>query len=352
MPHEVAKISGEYAILLHNDPAWHRLVDPVDLTGVTAVEAVEKIGAHKSVMSVLPAIADVPGFGTYEVPDVYNLIRHPIEDGDKPVYFGTVKKNYGLMQNTQVAQVVDMLIDGTKGAWSLETVGLLREGETIFFCLKGENFEVAGDEYGMYFGVTDQRSGKNAFDLAVTPVRMVCANTVSFGLSNAKVRITLRHHADILEEASWRMQVIADAVNAGDKLINALRRLEKIQIDEKRMHYILDKLFPAPEKPATIDLLGSNNERLVNRAQTAQYQYTWRTERAQETQQIVGNNFKLYSDTYGSNGYAMMQSVTTWIDHQSGKDTDNGKRVMATRSLGNEMQKLRTEAYNLIMATR
>lgn len=346
------KANGEAALLLHEENAWHRQGTVKNLEGMTATTAALEMEADKYVMSVLPSVANVPNYGEFQIESTLNIIRHPVDGDPIPRHFGTVKPGYGMLQNMDVAAMVDILLEGTQGSWRLETAGMLREGETIFFCMKGSDFEVAGDMYGLYFGVTDQRSGKNAFDLAVTPVRYVCANTVSFGLAKAKSRITLRHHPDILQEVSWRMQVIAQAVNTGESLINALRRLEKIQIDEKRLNYILDKVFAEPSRPKTIDLLASGNEALVKRAQTADYQYKHAVEKVAEAKNRIRENFEVYASGYGANAYSAMQALTTYIDHQSGKNTDNGRRVMSERSLSDAAERTRTEYFNLLMATR
>lgn len=338
--------------MVRDVPAWHAL-GTVFTTELSATEAAQQIGADEIQISKLPYQVDVPGFGLWTPDKRYVLIRHPTHDDPTPRNFGEVGADYCVLQNMQIAQLVDILIEGTKTTktpWKLETAGILRDGETIFFALKGETYSIAGDDIGLYFGVSDQRNGGSAIDLAATPVKYVCANTLRMGLNAAKSRITIRHHQDLLAEVTWRMELITQAIASGKSMLESLKRLEKISIDENRAATILDKLFPTPKPPKSLDLSVSGVLELENRAAKAKYHHKWSKERNEKVKVEIKANYDYETEKYGKTGWAMFNAVTGWIDHQSGKNTPNGKRVMAERSLSAEMDELRTKAYNLIVA--
>ncbi len=336
-------------VMVRRVPAWHALGWVVE-DMPSAVEALDTIeNGRPMVIDKLPIEIDVPGFGKYNPDNKYAIIRRPTYDDAVPRMFGVVNADYGVLQNVDVARLADMLIDGSKGAWTLDTIGILKYGATIFMSLRGPQFDVNGDDHGMYLGITDQRDGTSAVDFSASLTRMVCWNTVSYALGSAKERVTVRHHADILEEVTWRTEVIARLTNQGESMVNALRALNTIAMDDKKVNKILDELFPLPTAPATIELRSSNKPNLVERGETAEYQYAWRVESVKNARKEVFENYRAMSDNgYGDNGYSLYNAITGWIDHQSGKDTDHGVQVMAQRSISDKMNKFRADAMTLI----
>ncbi len=345
-------------VMVRQVPAWHALGWVVEdmPSAVTALAEIEN--GDPIVIDKLPVEINVPGYGAFNPDDKFAIVRRPTKDDPTPRVFTTnVGPNYGVLQNVDLARIADMLIDETRklpnGGFTLDTIGILDYGSTVFMSLKGPQFDIAGDDCGLYFGLTDVRRGNAAVDFAATLTRYVCWNTVSYGLNSAKERVTIRHHADVLEEVTWRAEVVAMLTNAGNSMVDALRTLNSIVLTDKQANKIIDTLFPLPTQPATIELRGSGRENLVKRGETAEYQYQWRKDRIAQTRKDVYENYRAMSDNgYGDNGYSLYNAITGWIDHQSGKDTDNGVRVMAERTLSAEMNKLRGQAITLIRKTK
>lgn len=337
-------------------PAWH-YKGTVFHDDPTAEEALKIIKGDRIAIDKVPAMAMVGANEFVVIPDQYALMRRPTDDDPEWRNFGIVGPRYTVLQNEQIAQIVDMMIEGTKdrGKWKLETAGILRNGETIFFALKSHEVQIAGEDVGMYFGISDQRNGGSSVDIAATPIRYVCANTLRLGLDKADSRITIRHHSDLFAETAWRVDLIAKAVSSGESMLSALRKLEKIAIDESTMAGIVDTLFPMPKMPRSIELKASGDYNLAARGETAEYQYEWRKATTEKSRAEVLENFRYLNDTnegIAYTGWSAFNSITGWIDHQSGKNTDNGKRVMAERSLSAEMDELRTRAYKLIIQAK
>lgn len=338
-------------VMVRDVPAWHAIGDVVSDLG-SASNALKHIhGDDPIIIDKLPYGVQVPGYGMWMPDDRYVLVRRPTADDPTPRNFGEVGPQYTLLQNEQIATLVDMLIDGSGGKWTMDTIGILRNGETIFFTLKDKDgFEIAGDDHKMYFALTDQRNGGMAIDMMATIIRIVCANTVRFALADNKARITIRHHSDLFKEVEWRMNIIAAAIKQGESMVKAMQKLPKIDISLDMLNKMLDELFPVPSAPATLELLSSGDPALVKRAQTAQYQYLNRIERNNRARQEIADNFVYLADGgYGYNGYSAMNALTGWIDHQSGKDTENGLRVMAERTMTAKMDDLRTTFHGMLV---
>lgn len=357
MAHEVmGTISGGYRYLGRHVPPWWAIDGYVIEGEISAEDALKQIDNDDPiVIDKLPYGVDVPGYGMFNPDNRFVIVRRPTHDSPNPVVFAEVGPQYEVLQNWQIAQLADMLIDGTaktKNRWTLDTIGILKEGRTIFIGMKGDNFIVAGDDHMLYFAVSDQRDGTEGIDFIATGTRIVCQNTFSFALKNNNNRITMRHHSDVFSEASWRINMIANLISAGNSMISALRTLESIVVTDKRFDTILTELFPLPRAPRTIELRASNVPELVSRGDVAAYQYENRTKQVKRAREQTKLNFENLAEKYDRTGYAAFNAITEYIDHQSSKATSNGVRVAAERTLSAEMDKLRGKAVALIMKSK
>jgi phage/plasmid-like protein (TIGR03299 family) len=337
-------------VLTKDVPAWH-LLGRTYTNNMSAEDAVKEIG-NDIVIDKVPYQIDVPEYGLWNPDDRYVLVRRPTHDDPVPRFFGDVGAQYTVLQNNQIAHLADMLIDGTDKRWKLDTAGVLHEGRTIFFCLKGDQFDIAGDDCGMYFTISDTRNGGSSIDLMVNLVRVVCSNTLTLA-QKGKDKVSIRHHSDIFEETSWRVNVIAQLNNAGMSMVNSLRRLKDITISMERLDKILDTLYEKPKQPRTIELKASTMPNLMKRAETAEYAYMRAVEVQARAKDDIKNNFEYLCDGYGNTGWSAYNAITGYLDHQASKDTENGRRVMAERAMFHQPTiELRTKAYHMIVNTK
>lgn len=329
-----------------NVPAWHAL-GTVFTTRKSAKEALQEIDQQygKIIIDKLPYGVQVPEYGMFTPEDEFMLVRRPTIDSPKPRAFGKVSGSYTVLQNEQLAEIFDTLLDNT--GMSVETIGILHDGMTIFFTtLFDKEYTVGGDQVKMYFMLTDNRNGKEGLTLQATPVRVVCNNTLTLALSSKDNSLTLSHHSDLYLETAWRMEMITKAVKQGEGIVNALQTLTEIEVKHEKLDELLEAIFPLPKASRTLDLLGANNAVLQERGSQAQYHHEWRKQATLVTREEVKENMLYLANGNPINGWHAFNAVTGWIDHQSGKQTENGKRVMAQRSI--EQTELRTKAYNAI----
>ena len=335
-------------------PAWHALGYTIE-GEITAEEALKQIdGDDPVIIDKLPYEIEIPGYGAWNPENSFALVRRPTKDDPTPRLFGNVGPHYEVLQNWQIAQLADMLITATAktNAWTLDTIGILRQGKNIFIGMKGAMFSVAGDDHQLYFTVTDQRDGTEGVDFIAGGTRIVCQNTFSFSMKSNKNRITMRHHADVFSEASWRMEMIGNLIASGNSMIAALKRLEEITVTDKRFDTILKELFPDPKQPRTLELRASNRAELISRGETADYQYQNRMVTIARAREETVLNFENLAGRYGRTGYAAFNAVTEYIDHQASKDTANGIRVAAERTMSATMDNLRGKAVELILKSK
>ena len=120
------------------------------------------------------------------------LRTNPFDGGTDVL--GIVGERYTVFQNEDMFSFGDNLLDG--GRW--ETAGSIKQGRVVFASL-ALNHEVVLDPSGVsdkidsYLLLSTSHDGSTALQAAVTPVRVVCQNTLTMGLRQAKQTFKIRH---------------------------------------------------------------------------------------------------------------------------------------------------------------
>lgn len=176
---------------------WHGLGNVVDSVA-TAKEALHLSGLDWEVMKV-PQYASFFNNGEYhtvEVPDTFATVRNV----DNKI-LGTVKDRYQIMQNQEAFDFMDTVVG--EGAAAYHTAGALDGGRKVWILVKlpGEVLvRVKGhdditEKYGLLYNSHD---GKTMAALKVTPVRVVCQNTLNLAMRGGAFNI--RHTQNMMEK--------------------------------------------------------------------------------------------------------------------------------------------------------
>ena len=208
---------------------WHGLGTRVE-EAPTSKEALELAGLNWTVES-LP-VFDRNG---NEIKGYYANTRN----SDNSV-LGIVGSKYSIVQNEEAFSFTDALIgEGVK----YETAGSLRDGRTIWLLGRMPERYIVGDKFEPFICFTNSHDGTSAIRVCMTPVRVVCNNTLNVALSNAKRSWHARHTGNIeakMEQARQTLKLADEylkglAVEA-EKLANA-----KFTMDDAKT--TLDKMF-------------------------------------------------------------------------------------------------------------
>jgi len=163
---------------------------------------------------------------------------------------GVVTDRYKVVQNHEAFAFTDnMLGEGVK----YETAGSLMEGKKVWLLARlPEKYKIAGDDVNTYLVFSNSHDGSNAIRVAVTPIRVVCSNTLNLALIDAKRIWSTVHTGDIkskLEEA--RMTLLkADYYMYKLKIENEM--LSRISIPDKKVMEYIEQLIPMPDNPTSI----------------------------------------------------------------------------------------------------
>lgn len=160
---------------------------------------------------------------------------------DKRV-LGVVTDRYQIVQNADAFNFTDSLIDDYEMAY--ETAGSLREGKQIWLLGKMPKTQILGDDVEPYICFTNTHDGTGAIKVCMTPIRVVCNNTLNIALKTAKRAWSTRHVGDMeskLEEAKVTLgfaQKYLDELN-----ITAEQYAEK-KMSDAVIEQFIDDLFP------------------------------------------------------------------------------------------------------------
>ena len=159
---------------------------------------------------------------------------------------GIVGSKYSIVQNEDAFRFTDALLgEGVK----YETAGSLKDGKVIWLLAKLPNkYEILGDEVDPYIVFTNTHDGSGAVRVAMTPIRVVCNNTLNMALANAKRTWSARHTGSIetkLDDALETLKFADEYMKATQK---TFEDLYKIKLNEFEVRSIINNIVPINEE--------------------------------------------------------------------------------------------------------
>ena len=164
-----------------------------------------------------------------------------IRDRDQSI-LGVVSDRYQVVQNEDAFAFTDELLgEGVK----YETAGALQGGKKTFILARlPQRYIIAGDEITPYFVIMNSHDGSCAIKAAMTPVRVVCQNTLNLAFRTAKRTWTTKHTSNIMEridDARTTLQFAERYMGEMGKGVDEL--VHKRLTDKKVMEYMAE-FFP------------------------------------------------------------------------------------------------------------
>lgn len=241
---EVSLDGFQQAFATRQQPAWHGL-GTVFEDDVDSDELMEL--SHTGGWNV--RLEDVPFPAEYrQVTNAFMVVRDNPFDGGQDV-LSIVGERYNVFQNEALVAFADAVTDH-EGQW--ETMGSIRSGRQVFASLVMPNSIVLdpngiADEVKEYMVLTTSHDGSTAIQALNTPVRVVCANTLSMALRGAKQSFKIRHTASL----EGRVAAARDALGVSHKYMEAFEKeaqeLIATEITNAQFFDIVTDLYPAPK---------------------------------------------------------------------------------------------------------
>lgn len=192
MAHNIDTHQDQAAFVSAREDAWHGLGTTLPQS-FTAEEAMEHghLGGWNVRKRPLTVVTEAGP--SIPVPGAYGVVRNnPFKRGHLDV-LGTVGEAYTVIQNEEHAGLLNALVDES-GA-HFETAGALDGGRKVFITMKlPGHIKIGGlDRVDNYIAAINTHDGSMSFTLMVTPVRIVCQNTMNLAFANHSNIVRIRH---------------------------------------------------------------------------------------------------------------------------------------------------------------
>ena len=250
MAHE---LESDKSFASFRQPAWHGL-GTVFEEEVTTSEMLELANLHDWNVH-LEEVVIPDGFSSDKT---YNYVTrtNPFDRKQKDI-LGVVGERYRILQNEELFDFGDALRDGG-GRW--ETAGSIKGGRQVFGSLALERETVLDpngveDKINSYLLVNTSHDGSIAIQASVTPVRVVCANTLNLALGSGvgrnrgvKQSFKIRH----TQTAQGKIQAAREALGLANAYMDEFDKMAQAMIETEvtkaQFDKVVEALYPKPEK--------------------------------------------------------------------------------------------------------
>ncbi len=175
---------------------------------------------------------------TKELVDGY---KANVRDSDRKV-LGVVTDRYRVIQNDEAFAFTDELLGaGVK----YETAGSLQGGRKVWLLAHmPHEYIISGERISPYLLFSNTHDGSGAIKVALTPIRVVCQNTLNLALANAKRSWSMIHTGDIKEKMQEAKDTLFLAENYMDELGKEFEALRMKKLTDKRVMEYIEILLP------------------------------------------------------------------------------------------------------------
>ena len=212
---------------------WHGLGTMVQ-EAPTSKEAIELAGLNWFVES--KPIYDAHG-------NVIPGYKANVRDSDDSV-LGVVTDKYKIVNNAEAFDFTDSLIgEGVV----YETAGSLRKGKTIWLLARMPETDILGDKFEPYVCFTNSHDGLGAIRVCMTPIRVVCNNTLNMAIKQAKRSWSTRHMGNMSEKLAEARETLELANKYMENLAVEADVLANQKMSDGDIEHALDIMFPITE---------------------------------------------------------------------------------------------------------
>ena len=276
MAHELETQNGVASFASFREPAWHNLGTVFDTEKNTNEMLV---AANLNNWNVRLSDLTIPSDMTSDKHYQYVVRTNPTDKSQTDV-LGIVGERYVPLQNEDLFSFGDNILDGG-GRW--ETAGSIRGGRVVFGSLALERETVldpngVADVVKTYLLINTSHDGSIAIQASITPVRVVCANTLNVALNRTKKKDGVKQSFKIrhTQTAEGKITVARQALGMANSYMDEFDKMAHAmiakEISAKDFNDIILAAYPKPD----LDTKGAvkkweNKVDMINDIYTGEY---------------------------------------------------------------------------------
>ena len=248
-----------------------------------------------------------------------------VRDTDGQI-LGVVSSRYRVVQNEDAFAFTDALLgEGVR----YETAGSLQSGRRVWMLAKLPNeYIILGEQISPYLVFSNTHDGSGAIKVAMTPVRVVCSNTLNLALNTTKRCWSAKHTTNIAEKLDEARETLLFAESYMSALGAEFEELCKVRMSDKKVMELVKTLLPMKD-----DMTIQQKKNVRNLQEDLKQRYF----DAPDLQDV------------GKNAYRFVNAVSDFATHNKPlRETANYKENLFMRTMdGNAMI---DKAYRLVKA--
>jgi phage/plasmid-like protein (TIGR03299 family) len=252
MAHELETQNGVASFASFREPAWHGL-GTVFTEEKTTAEMLS--AANLNNWNVRLEDVNVPSHLSSDKNYQYVVRTNPTDNSQTDI-LGVVGERYHVLQNEDLFSFGDNILDGG-GRW--ETAGSIRGGRVVFGSLALERETIldpngVADKVKTYLLINTSHDGSIAIQASITPVRVVCANTLNLALGSKRGRNAIKQTFKIrhTQTANGKVQVARETLGLANKYMDAFDVMAKAMIEKEitaqQFNDIVLAAYPKPDE--------------------------------------------------------------------------------------------------------
>ena len=252
MAHELETQNGVASFASFREPAWHGL-GTVFTEEKTTAEMLS--AANLNNWNVRLEDVNVPSHLSSDKNYQYVIRTNPTDNTQTDI-LGVVGERYHVLQNEDLFSFGDNILDGG-GRW--ETAGSIRGGRVVFGSLALERETIldpngVADKVKTYLLINTSHDGSIAIQASITPVRVVCANTLNLALGSKRGRNAIKQTFKIrhTQTANGKVQVARETLGLANKYMDAFDVMAKAMIQKEitaqQFNDIVLAAYPKPDE--------------------------------------------------------------------------------------------------------
>lgn len=310
--HNLDITAGQASFVSAREDAWHGLgtVLPDAFTAEGAMTA-GLLGGWN--VRKTPTMALLEDGSQIPIPERYAVVRdNPVIPGQVDV-IGNVGSRYHVVQNEEHAAILNAFVEESGARF--ETAGALKGGSQVFITMKlPGHLNIGGvDRVENFVAAINSHDGSLPFTLMVTPVRIVCQNTLNVAFRGRSTSFSARH------TVGAQKNLVAQARSAMDVTFNFLEGFQEeaealinATLSQQRFEEIIEREFGAPE---------DSPKAVITRAENR-----------------LDEMARLFADSSTHEGvrntaWAGFNALVEWADHFSPARGESPETTRMTRSL-------------------
>jgi phage/plasmid-like protein (TIGR03299 family) len=276
MAHDLETQNGVASFASFREPAWHNLGTVFDTEKNTSEMLV---AANLNNWNVRLEDLEIPSSLVSDKQYQYVVRTNPTDKSQTDV-LGIVGERYVPLQNEDLFSFGDNILDGG-GRW--ETAGSIRGGRVVFGSLALERETIldpngVADVVKTYLLINTSHDGSIAIQASITPVRVVCANTLNVALNRTRKKDGVKQSFKIrhTQTAEGKITVARQALGMANSYMDEFDKMAHAmiakEISAKDFNDIILAAYPKPD----LDTKGAvkkweNKVDMINDIYTGEY---------------------------------------------------------------------------------